>query len=501
MTDKHLSKRVPRNYKLFFACVTVLTMVHPTTLGYDSSMMGGILNLDSYLSYFDLTPVTIGLNNAATWMGGMIAGMTFIQYVNDHFGRKKSIFLGMTIITIGAILQSAAQNMGMFIVGRILNGMGTCTTSVSSIILVAELVPPQIRGFLMGLAFSSFLIGGLISSGVTYGCRNISGNWNWRVPSIIQVSPTILALINLIFLPESPKFLLSKFQDTKALETLLIVHKNDMEKATEILDAYKLELEVEKRLVKNPWRLFFKSRINVHKAMINVSHAFLTEMAGSSVGTYYLSILLQQAGITSSTERLQVNVVMSAWQLVCAIAGCTCFDKLGRKRQSMASLTGMVVMFMLLGGLIKKFGDGHSKSGSYGAITVMFLFSGMYSFTFTPLTSLYPSELYSFKMRSAGVVVYQFFNNGFGLVSSFVLPIAMTNIGWKYYIVNAAYDVLFIPVIYYVWIETKGEDIELIDEKFWAHPFNKGKMPPVIKKDESDSDVVEVQSVEIVNKV
>lgn len=501
--EEPLSKWVPRNQKLFFISIVTLSIVHPTTLGYDSLMVGGILNLESYLSYFSLTPETIGLNTAAVWMGQVIACLTVTQYINDRFGRKKSILTGITVLTIGVILQSAAQNIGMFLVGRVFLGYGGSITNISAIVLLAELCPINKRGFLMGLAFSCFLIGALISSGVTYGVRNAPGNWNWRIPSIIQAAPNFIALINLLFLPESPKFLVLKGYKKMAFETLMIVNNSDSDRSNKALDEFKLELESEEpgNIGIRPWIQFFKSRINVHRAFISFTHAILTEMAGSSVGTYYLAILLQQAGISSAKERLQVNIVMSAWQLICATLGCLVFDKIGRRVQALISLTGMVICFMILGGLIKTYGDGHSRSGSFGSIAVMFMFSGFYSFTFTPLTTLYPSELYPFKMRSAGTSLYNIFNGLFGLISSFVLPIAMSNIGWKYYIINASYDIIFLPIIYFLWIETKGVDIEYIDQQFWKHPVNIKHAPEVIDALESESISIERESIEVTNKV
>lgn len=497
-----LSSWVPRGQKLFLFTITILSMVHPTTLGYDSLMVSGILNLESYLSFFSLTPATIGLNTAAVWMGQVVACITCTQYVNDRFGRKKSILTGIIILTIGVILQSASQNIGMFLAGRAILGFGGSFTNISGIVLLAELCPINKRGFLMGLAFSCFLVGALISSGVTYGVRNAPGNWNWRIPSIVQLAPNLVALINLMFLPESPKFLVLKGYTRKAFDILMIVNNSDEEKSRQALMDFKVELEVEQpeNIGFRPWLQFFKSRINVHRALISFTHAILTEMAGSSVGTYYLAILLEQAGISSTEERLQVNIVMSAWQLVCATLGSLMFDRIGRKLQAMVSLSGMVVCFMILGGLVKTFGDGHSRSGSFGTIAVMFMFSGFYSFTFTPLTTLYPSELYPFKMRSAGTSLYTVFNGLFGLISSFVLPIAMSNIGWKYYIVNASYDIIFIPIIYYYWMETKGADIEFIDEKFWEHPLNIKHSPQVIEALETESSV-ERESFEVQKKV
>lgn len=174
--------------------------------------------------------------------------------------------------------------------------------------------------------------------------------------------------------------------------------------------------------------------------------------------------MLLQAGVTDSTDRLRVNIVMSSWSLVIALCGCLMFDKFGRKLQPVISLTGMVICFIILGVLIKEFGDGHNISGMYGAVAMMFLFSGFYSFTFTPLNSLYPPELFPYVLRSTCVTLFNVFNACWGLFSSFVLPFAMNGLGWKFYIINACYDIIIIPIVIFLWIETKGVNLDTIGE-------------------------------------
>lgn len=487
----------PKNHKLFLTSLVVLASIHPICMGLDTMVVGSLLNYDSYLNYFSLTPVTIGLNSASIWMGQIISLLGFTQYMADNWGRKKAILTGLCTLVVGIVLQSAAQNIAMFIVGRIIIGMSIGFTNISSIVLVSEICPIKIRGFIMGLAFSSFLIGALIASGVTYGTENIPGNWNWRVPSMIQVAPNIIGFINLIFIPESPRFLLSKDKDEEALKVLMILNKQNSQEAEESMINIKAEIASEGKAI--PWTQLFKSRINIHRMAINASQAVITELGGSSIGSTYLAILLQQAGISSATQRLQVNIVMSAWLLICAVGGASLLDVIGRKRQSLIALTCMVICFFILGPLIKTYGTGADSSAVYGTIAVMFLFSGFYSSTFTPLTTAYPSELYPYHLRAAGTSVFSFFNCSCGLVASFILPIGMSNIGWKFYIINACYNALVIPVIWFIWVETKGVDIDFIDDLFWNHPFHKNKAPLIIS--ESIEESVEVESVEVQAKV
>ncbi|KAK6453836.1 putative xylose transporter [Scheffersomyces xylosifermentans] len=459
---------IPDNRFLFFVSVLVMTIVHPMILGFDSMMVGSILNLPSYRTFFNLTNVIMGLNTASIWIGAILACITTTQIVSDRFGRKNAIFLSIFIIIAGVVLQSAAQNVGMFVVGRILLGFGTSVGNVASVILVSELVPVRRRGFLMGLSFSCFLVGSLFASGITYATRNLAGNWSWRVPSIIQGAPEIIVFLNLVFIPESPRWLIRHERLDEATELVALIENITLQDAHIECNELVIKLEYEAALVagSNPWSELLTKRKNARRVWIFMTQAFLTEMAGSSVGSYYLSILLEQAGFKNYSDRLRVNIAMSSWALAIAIFGCLCFDKLGRKKQAVISLTGMVVSFIILGNLIRRYGDGHSRGGTYSTVAFMFIFTGFYAFTYTPLTSLYPAELCPFILRSTGVVAFNLMNSSWGLIAGFILPIAMNSIGWKFYIINACYDAIFIPIIIFLWVETKGITLDDVDELF-----------------------------------
>ena len=84
------------------------------------------------------------------------------------------------------------------------------------------------------------------------------------------------------------------------------------------------------------------------------------------------------------------------------------------------------------------FGKSTDTSGIYGTIAVIFLFQGFYAFSITPITSLYPSEISTFKLRATGVAVFRMLDSGFGLLASFTMAFAMSDLAWKFYFINAA---------------------------------------------------------------
>lgn len=167
--------------------------------------MNGLNILPQYVNYFHLDTATIGLNNAATWMGGMLACFV-LQPICDLKGRKPGIFIAACICLVGTIIQSAAHNIATFVIGRMFIGFGSNLASGAAPTLISEILPATYRGSILGFFFSCFYVGSLMSAGINYRVVEIDTTWAWRIPSIIQSFPSLLALCCLPFVPESPRW-------------------------------------------------------------------------------------------------------------------------------------------------------------------------------------------------------------------------------------------------------------------------------------------------------
>ena len=242
--------------------------------------MNGLLILPSYTTYFSLTTATTGLNNAASWMGSII-GAFFMQPVPDRLGRKNGILVASCITFIGIVLQAAAQNVPMFIVARMIVGFGSAISSASAPTLLGELLPAAIRGRILGIFFSCFYVGSLLSSIINYGSQNIAGTWAWRVPSLLQVVPSLVALALLPFVPESPRWLISNGMDDHAAEVLAI-----MGSETQVLEIKAvMELEDEE-YPRNPWREIIATPGNRRRLFLLASFGTMINTFGNFVISY-----------------------------------------------------------------------------------------------------------------------------------------------------------------------------------------------------------------------
>lgn len=248
--------------------------------------MNGLLILPSYTEYFSLTTATIGLNNAASWMGSIL-GSFFMQPIPDRLGRKNGILVASIITFVGIILQAAAQNIAMFVVARMIVGFGTAISSASAPTLLGELLPAAIRGRILGIFFSCFYVGSLLSSIINYGSQNIPGTWSWRLPSLLQCVPSILALAMLPFVPESPRWLIFKGKEDHAREVLLIMQgegvENEQLAAESVRDIKNVMDRENEEYPRNPWREIVATPGNRRRLFLLASFGTMINTFGNFV--------------------------------------------------------------------------------------------------------------------------------------------------------------------------------------------------------------------------
>lgn len=113
-------------------------------------MLNGLNILPSYTDYFNLNPATTGLNTASVFIGGIL-GPLIAGVASDRLGRRPAIFWGSVIALIGVLLQTAAQNIAMFVVARVILGFGSGISGVAGGVYLAETFPSQWRAWGVGL--------------------------------------------------------------------------------------------------------------------------------------------------------------------------------------------------------------------------------------------------------------------------------------------------------------------------------------------------------------
>ncbi|KAK7447445.1 hypothetical protein VKT23_014154 [Stygiomarasmius scandens] len=201
-----------------------LVLITSSTSGYDGSMMNGLQSLPQWKDYFhDPSDSQLGLLNAIQNIGSL-AAYPFAPYLSDGIGRKKTIILGAFIMCAATAIQTAAQSVGMFIGARFLIGFGLSFATNAAPMLVTEISYPTYRAPLTSTYNSLWHSGSIIAAWTTFGTFKVNSTWAWRIPSALQGLPSVVQILFIWFMPESPRWLVSKGREDEALKILAYYH-------------------------------------------------------------------------------------------------------------------------------------------------------------------------------------------------------------------------------------------------------------------------------------
>lgn len=287
---------------------------------------------------------------------------------------------------------------------------------------------------------------------------------------MLQALAPVLLLLVLPILPESPRWLIAQDRFDDGLKVLVRVNGASSSEDPsvqvqyrEIVDTIAYEKAEGKSIA---FAEMIRNAPNRRRIALALSVAVLTMLNGTNIITYYYGDMLSQAGITSSKTQMEINLILSAWHFVVAVAGSILADRLGRRFLMLSASAGCTLMMYIIGALTAAYGDSSNQSGIIGTVASIFLFGGFYAFGLTPITQMYPPEVLSYNLRALGMGLFTLLNKACGIFVSMAFPYMFDAIGWKTYMVNASWNILFIVWAYFYWVETKGKTLEEIDELF-----------------------------------
>lgn len=212
---------------------------------------------------------------------------------------------------VGAILQTASVDIAMFLVARLLLGMGIpfCINGASQ--LIAELCYPREAGVLNGLFNESWYAGAIIAAGVTLGTFDRKDTWAWRIPSLVQIAPSLLQLTFIWFIPESPRWLISKDRNDEAFDILIKYHaEGDRENAFVRAEFQEIQLRVRYEIEnsKRRWVELLQTPGNRKRAFIAACVGLFSQWSGNGLVSYYLAKVLATVGIKDKRTQNEINL-------------------------------------------------------------------------------------------------------------------------------------------------------------------------------------------------
>ncbi|RDX55288.1 hexose transporter [Lentinus brumalis] len=453
-----------RNLRLLYLLMFPTCIGIEMTSGFDSSMMNGLQAVPTWDAFFGHPRSTILGLLSALYSLGSICSLPFVPYVTDKWGRKFAIAFGSVIMIIGAALQTSSQDFAMFVIARFLLGFGIPFAIVAASSMIGELAYPKERARIGSLFNASWFIGAIVAAGVTLGTFEMPTNWGWRIPSVLQVIPSLLQITFIWFLPESPRWLVSKGRGEEAYAILAKYHaEGDLNSEFVRLEFAEIEetLKLEKEQAgKSSWRQLVSAPGMRRRLIICSFLGLATQWSGNGLTSYFLARILDNVGIHDDRTKNLINLAMTCWGFVNATTLALTAPRFRRRTMYLTCTISLTLIFTGWTIASAQYSITGSQAASRAVIAFIFLYSPAYNLGFNALTYTYLVELFPFHARAKGIAVFQWWGRAAGFFNQFVNPIGINNAGWKYYISYCIFLLFEIGVVWFLFPETSNQTLE-----------------------------------------
>ena len=431
--------------------------------GYDTGVISGAILFIS--KDFSLTQLQVEIVVSCVLIGALIGAMTG-GILADRFGRRRVIIATATLFVGGAILTALSPTFTLLISGRIIVGAAIGVASFTTPLYISEVSPVKIRGRLVSINQVALTSGIVISYLVDYALADIQG-WRWMF-GLAAVPAAILA-VGMFWLPESPRWLVSKNLIDSA-RTVLERIRRTKDVGTE-LDDIQSSLAVQS----GGWRDLFTPLIRP-ALIVGVGLAILQQITGINTVIYYAPMIFEFTGAKSASASILATIGVGVVNVAMTVVALLLVDRVGRRPLLLIGLTGMIIGLGVLGLAFQL----PSLSGSLGWIAEisLMLYVGAFAIGLGPVFWLLISEIYPLKIRGVAMSVATSANWGANLfvALTFLTLIQATGRSSTFWI----YGLVGIGAWLFTWFyvpETKGRSLEDIESHWKAgkHPRAMGK--------------------------
>jgi SP family sugar:H+ symporter-like MFS transporter len=453
----------------FVGLIVLVATIGGLMFGYDSGVING--TQPGLKAAFNLSEGMVGLV-VASLLVGCAVGAFAAGRLSDRLGRRGVMRIGAILFLVSALGAGAAPDAGSFVLARLLGGLGVGAASVLSPVYISEVTPAHIRGRLTSIQ-QIMIIGGLTAAFLAnYALAGAAGSslaplWGghaaWRWMFWMQAVPAAVYLVALLFIPESPRFLVVRGREAEAEGVLakLFGHGVAAAKVQEIRaslagDHHKPKLS----------DLRDKATGRVRPIIwAGIMLAVFQQFVGINIVFYYGAVLWQAVGFTEA-QSLLTNILSGA----VSIAGCLfcvfTVDKIGRKpllllgSAAMAVTLGLETYAFSTGSLV---GGTLQLPGGMGQLAFIsaLIYSAMFNLSWGPIMWVMLGEMFPTQIRGSALAVAGFAQWIANFVISMSFPWLKDHVGlaptYGFYAASAFVSFFLVKALIH---ETRGRELE-----------------------------------------
>ncbi len=453
--------------------------------GFDTGVISGAIPF--LQDYFELTDSQVE-NVTALGLIGAVVGALVTGRITDYLGRKKVILASAFVFATGAVWTGLAPTVTQLMISRFYLGLAIGVSSFAVPLYISEISPTKIRGTLVSMFQLLITVGILAAYLSDKGFADNSNTECWRPMLYVGVAPALILFIGMFFLPETPRWLMSKGREEEARKVLDRIESPEF--IDDSISAMKSDIAIDKS--QQGFREIFKPWLR-NALIIAMGIMFFQQFVGINTVIYYSPKIFLAAGFEGAEAAIAASVIVGVVNVLFTIVSLFIIDRLGRRKLYFIGVTGIFFALISMG-----LGFMLPGAGKWFLVTSMLVYIAFFAISLGPLGWLMVTEVFPTRVRGLGasigslsnwgfntLVVWTFFKmaSAIGNAKEVVIPEGQdlsqacpTCIGSVFW-VFAAVALIGLVWGYFYMPETKGVSLEKIEEH-----WKKGGKPRLLGK-------------------
>ena len=457
-----------RQYRLYNVLMVVIMGLGSIAYGYASSILATTLAQPTFIAHFNLhgrhnANQLIGLMNSLYQAGGVIGVLT-VPLFADRWGRRAGIAVSALVILIAGAFLAGSVDIGMFIFFRFVSGAGAFMILAAVPLWMNEVTPPIGRGIFVNIHGAALLLGFTIANWIGYGFYHFhpEDHAQWRAPLALQCLPVFLLILCLPWMPESPRWLLTKGRAEEAEKVFQLLHTRE-EAAVELMQVQH-QLEIDQHLESSYWSILTKPSYR-KRMFIGVFVTASLQFCGSLVINNYGPIIYGALGFNTEKQ----FIYQGGW-ITTAFAGgllsLLVIDLIPRPKLLGGGILGCLGCLSIEAALVSIYAtsraslENPNSTALRAAVAVLFVFEAIFATTLDGTQFVYVGEIFPTHLRAKGMSIACAGIAVMNIMWLQVAPTAFATIGWKFYLCFIIPGTVWALIIWFCFPDTKGMPLE-----------------------------------------
>lgn len=452
---------------VFLIAITLVATLGGLLFGFDMAVISGVLPFVK--QQFSLSPAAEGWFVSSALVGCII-GVAFAGELSDRFGRKKMLMLAAILFLLSAAGTAGSADYTLLILARMMGGMGVGVASIVAPLYISEIAPAAIRGRLVtfyqlaitaGILVAYLTNAGLLNLSLTYHQQSLGKLLDyilikevWRAMLGLGVIPSLLFLIGLCFVPESPRWLIYQGREQEGINILTRINGS----ADAATDAVLLQKKPEKESGSYK-ELFAKERRR--PLLIGLLLPLFSQFSGINAIIYYGPRILNDAGINISNALLG-QIVFGLANFLFTLIAVWKVDQMGRRPLYIIGSIGATISLFFTGWCFYS-----GATNSIALVISIILFLACFAFSIGPLKFVIASEIFPTRIRGRAmglsIMVMWIADTIVGQLTPLLLGSAGAAVTFWFF---ASCCLVSFIVVYKMVPETKGKSLEEVQDIF-----------------------------------